>query len=64
MQLYFIFDDFFTENRTDPDGTTYVAASHQGLFCFPVSHEKYARLIWIKTKEESWKHVDNTPSCI
>ena len=35
-------------NRIAPDGTPRFAASHLGLFCLPMSHQKDARLIWVK----------------
>ena len=34
-------------NRIAPDGTLRFAASHMGLLCLPMSHKKYARLIWV-----------------
>ena len=35
-------------HRIAPDGTACFAASHLRLFCLPMSHEKDARLIWVK----------------
>ena len=35
-------------NRIAPDVTPRFAASHQGLFCLPLSHKKDASLIWVK----------------
>ena len=35
-------------NRIAPDGTPCFAASHLGLFCLPMPHNKDARLIWVK----------------
>ena len=35
-------------NRIAPDGTPRFAASHQGLFCLPISHKKDDRRIWVK----------------
>ena len=32
-------------NRIASDGTPRLAASHMGLFCFPMSHQKNVRLI-------------------
>ena len=50
-----MFNSFFDENhlsnRIAPDGTPRFAASHLGLFCLPMSHEKEARLKWIKQIE-------------
>ena len=37
-----------TANRMAPDGTPHSATSHLGLFCFPKSHKKDARLICVK----------------
>ena len=36
---------FLLANRIAPDGTPRSAASHLGLYCLPMSHEKDARLI-------------------
>ena len=36
---------FLYANRIAPDGTPRSAASHQGLFCLPLSHKKDTRLI-------------------
>ena len=41
--------NIMSANRIAPDGTPRFAASHLGLFCFPISHKKDARLIWVKT---------------
>ena len=38
---------FMSANRIAPDGTPRFAASHLGLFCLPMRHEKDARLIWV-----------------
>ena len=38
---------FLLANRLAPDGTPHFATSHLGLFCFPMSHKKDARLIWV-----------------
>ena len=40
-------------NRIALDGTPRFAASHQGLFCLPVSHKKDARLIWVNISSSS-----------
>ena len=37
--------NFLWANRIAPDGTPRFAASHLGLFCLPMWHEKDARLI-------------------
>ena len=47
-----------SSNRIAPDGTAHFAASHLGLFCLPMSHNKDARLIWVKT--HSIKHACGT----
>ena len=39
---------FIKANRIARDGTPRFAASHLGLFCLPMSHKKYTRLIWVK----------------
>ena len=39
---------FVKANRKAPDGTRQNAASNLGLFCFPMSHKKDARLIGVK----------------
>ena len=39
---------FLSANRKASDGTQRFAASHLGLFCWPMSHKKDARLIWVK----------------
>ena len=36
---------FLQANRIAPDGTPHLAASHLGLYCFPMSHTKDDRLI-------------------
>ena len=44
--LEFLFDfsmKFPEANRIAPDGTPRSAASHLGLFCLPMPHEKDAR---------------------
>ena len=38
-------------NRGDPDQTPHPAASDLGLHCLPMSHRKYARLIWVNVFE-------------
>ena len=38
------FMKFFQENRIAPDGTPRFAASHLGLFCLRMSHERGGRL--------------------
>ena len=35
-------------NSGDPDQTARSAASDLGLHCFPLSHKKDARLIWVR----------------
>ena len=41
--LFYFSMKFLCANRTAPDGTPHDAASHQGLFCLPMSHKKAAR---------------------
>ena len=36
-------------NRIAQDGMPQSAASHQGLFCLPMSHKKDARFIWVNS---------------
>ena len=43
------FSKFVSANRIAPDGTPRFAASHLGTFCCPMSHEKDARLKWVKS---------------
>ena len=38
-------------NRIALDGTPRFGASHLGLFCFPMSHKKDARLRWVNEDE-------------
>ena len=50
--MYFFFSLHFpmkimSANRIAPDGMPRFAASHLGLFCLPMSHNKDARLIWV-----------------
>ena len=42
---------FMSTNRIAPDGTPHFVASHLGIFCLPMSHEKDARLIWVKLSD-------------
>ena len=46
---------FKLANKIVQDGTSRFASSHLGLFCLPMSHEKGARLIWVKTVALSTK---------
>ena len=39
---------FLLANSIASDGTPGFAVSHLGLFCLPTSHEKDARLTWVK----------------
>ena len=39
--------NFLLANRIAADGTPRSAASHLGLFCFPLPHKKDTRLIWV-----------------
>ena len=39
---------FMSANRITPDRTPRFAASHLRLFCFPMSHKKDSRLLWVK----------------
>ena len=51
VHFHFLFHfsmKFMSANRIAPDGTPRFAASHLGLFCLPMSHEKDARLICVK----------------
>ena len=43
---------FMLAKRIAPDGTLLLAVSHLGLFCLPVSHIKYVRLIWVNLNGE------------
>ena len=38
---------FLCANRIAPDGMPHSAASHLGLFCLPMSHNRDARLILV-----------------
>ena len=42
--LFYFSMKFLCANRIAPDGTPRSAASHLGLFCWPMSHKRDARL--------------------
>ena len=43
-QIYFSMK-FLCANRIAPDGTLHSAASNLGLFCLPIYHKRYTRLV-------------------
>ena len=58
--IFFIFIQTFKETSVSrqwrPDQKPHFAASELGPLCFPMSHKKDARLIWVK-KVESEKDL-------
>ena len=48
---------FKIANRIALDGSSRFAASHLGLFCFPMSHKKDVRLIWVNVVHPRFKIV-------
>ena len=52
--LFHFLIKFMKANRMAPDGVPRFAVSHLGLFCWPMSHKKDNRLIWVnKCKNRS-----------
>ena len=41
------FDEIDVSKQNSPNGMPHFVASHPGLFCLPLSHEKDARLVWV-----------------
>ena len=39
-------------NSGDPDQTPHLVASDLGLHCFPMSHTKDARLLWVNENNQ------------